>query len=297
MRVAAFVAILLVLATVLSGCNSSGGDGASSSPATTSPTKATGTPKPTSTSNETEKPNIPPVLVLTVTNETGAHTNVTTVGHLLTFDASKSTDADGKVTGAAVQVILANQTATNAPSQKLFDPDTGLYTPATFNMSFSGRATVIVFLLDDNAGFASSTTYAYVDQSITPSAYKFNLPAPSGADPTKCQGTLESQAPADAKATASIADSKYFHRYTFSVPSNVTYVEAKLSKGTGNFAICGPDLTALSAASTTTAITNPGVALPANPAYNVAVFSGQAPPATDDDVEVTVVIHFGPRPA
>src|SRR5688572_29100225 len=155
------VAILLSTAFLLAGC--SGGDGgdelhyvcsngteihADDHPEVNA-TKAEdlakfcpgGSTSTGSRSNTTSAaPNVPPTLVLKITNPDGEETPVTLVDGNLTFDATGSTDSDGSVAGIAVTVTDSNVTRTAT----LYDAAKKQFTTATFMFDRPGPVNVTV---------------------------------------------------------------------------------------------------------------------------------------------------------
>ncbi|MHB8633005.1 MAG: hypothetical protein ACYDBQ_03425 [Thermoplasmatota archaeon] len=289
MRAVSLVPLLLVVAA-LAGCTSSTGT-TSSTPATP---VVTSHPLPT-TNMTAPKPNVPPIVHLKVTAN-GTPTRVVGVGTRITIDASGSMDPDGFVTGAAVKVIMANQTAANAPSATLYDAQMKMWMPVTFNMSSPGITTLDVTLLDDNAGFTENVSYVYVDPVLAPLTFSFASQAPNTSDPTWCQGFVEHTAPPPPGGVSpTLADANYYSYPSFIMPPGVTSVNALVAGGgAAAIAICNPSAKAISPGGANVTTTSGNLTPSQN--YHVAIDStaSAAPPSTHNGGYVRVTLHFEP---
>jgi hypothetical protein len=247
MRFAAFVAVLVVSAVLVSGCSKKKEDddhlyvcksststvtidlekypehhNATFNPATKCPGyKGTG-----SASNSTSlAPNVPPVLKLKIVDAGGNATNVTMLNGNLTFDATGSKDPDGQVTGIAVTVQDSNQTRTGA----LFDPVKKTFKTATFKFDRAGIVNVTVAMVDDRAGFTVNKTHVYVDQTVTTGQKTLTGTSPAVGTPTDCEGPAKN----------TLIDPAFSTDGAFPVVAGATWIEAKATPN-GKLAICAP---------------------------------------------------------
>jgi hypothetical protein len=267
MRLPALLTVACLAALALSGCGSpDDGSGTTTDDGhghTTAPTTS-------------RAPNVPPQIVLKVTNATGAETMVTTVGGVLTFDASASTDPDGDgIAAMAMAVTDANGTST---PEFLFQG--GQFSTVEFTFANAGPANVTVSAIDARGGLTTISQPLYVNLDVVLGADKTftgAIPA-AGATANACKGPSGQAA----------ADDLVWARHAFPVGNGTTRITATVQSGTAEIAICAPDGTAASSEGTT-ASTASGAVLPAGE-YFVSVVSG----AANQKAPVRVVVQYDP---
>jgi hypothetical protein len=245
-------------------------------------------PKGGSGTNTTgSAPNVLPTLVLTTTDDGGNVTNVTMLDGNLTFSAEGSTDSDGSITGIAVSVTDSNTTRTAS----LYDAATKSFKSASFNFDRAGVVRVTVAMVDDRAGFTVNQSKVYVDEEQQIGGANVQLPAPPAGMET-CGGMDD------------LLEASFYKEFTFAVVDNATWVEASSSNEAAELTICGPkaegeDTSEVLSDSGNPVETTEGVALPAaggvSSYYIAAVLSD--PTGANSAVPVTVIVHYGPRPA
>ncbi|MCA1818690.1 MAG: hypothetical protein ABR562_06660 [Thermoplasmatota archaeon] len=285
---AALLAIL-VLSMTLAGCGSKDSDG------TTSPTgqclsteddgsaacmTTTGTGNPTTTTTTSRAPNVPPVIKVKVTNATAATTNVTFAGGTLTFDASASSDGDG----LSAIAMVAKEGNLTFDAKILFAQ--GKFTRANYTFERAGVVNVTISGIDMRGAVTTVQSHVYVDlKQVLGDTYQFAAAMPDQvAKAETCKG------PAD----KSEVDNLVWTKDAFAVENGTTYVTATIVKNKGEIAICAPDATAVSDASTTTVTSKPGTVF-VHPTgadgYFVSVYGNTA----QDKVPVEVVVHYEPQ--
>lgn len=297
MRAMLVLSLCVLLSAVLAGC--SGSSDTSSTPATsthpvTTPPHPTGTGLPPSNSTV---PNKPPVAVLKVTNGSNA-TRVVMAGGKLTFDGSGSSDPDGKLVNAAIQVVQANQTLSTGPVQSLYE--SGAWTPATFNLTFAGPALVIFNVLDDQGAVTTNVSKVYVDKAGALFNHSFSVDAQVGTlnTPSTCKGASgNSAAGGTLGGSNQLVDQQYFITDSVTIPANVTYVTGQVAAGSADIVFCNAASEALSNDGSTFT-TTAGKAIPPGSSYFIGIYStGPTPPASSNAVSVGYTLHFEPQPA
>lgn len=298
MRSVVPVAILVLSSLLLAGC--SGGDGdeelhyvcangteihADDHPeanATKAEDLAKFCPKSStsgSQSNTTSQaPNVPPVLVLNITDFGGNATNVVMLDGNLTFSAVGSSDSDGTIAGIAVTVTDSNTTRTAT----LYDAGKKEFKSATFTFDRPGVVNVTVAMVDDRAGFTVNQTHVYVNhEQVVGGA---NIHGPTPLPVTECDGSDP------------LLFSAFFKEYSFTVVANASFIEAVATDG--SITICGPhpaegEPGEVLSNTGTEVITNPGVALPV-PVGVQSYYLGATAGAPNTAVTATVIVHYEP---
>lgn len=250
MRSVVPVAILVLSSLLLAGC--SGGDGdkelryvcangteinADDHPeanATKAEDLAKFCPKTSTTgskSNTTSQaPNVPPVLVLNITDGGGNVTNVILLDGNLTFDATGSSDPDGSIAGIAVTITDSNTTKTAT----LYDAAKKEFKSATFTFDRPGPVNVTVAMVDERAGFTVNQTHVYVNQVVQATAATIQFPSP-GAGFDDCTGGQD-QGPVN----GDLYEAQFYKKNSFTVVPGVTKIVAVDDADTV-LTICGPD--------------------------------------------------------
>lgn len=281
----------------LAGCSGGSDDSSSTDPSSTSTgTKAiNGTKGAKPIVNAT--PNLPPLLVLSVTNETGAPTTSALIleetrnkGNL-TFSAvgSKDQDADG-LSAVAITVSDANRTY---PPGVLFAG--GVFTSVTYSFDRAGPVNVTVSGIDVRGDVTTLRTNVFVNlkDSLTGVPFKLSGTTGFGGDPTECHGPTE-----DELVDGNMADDR-----KFTTERGTSFVTAKVVSGAAEIAICAPDGTAISAAGTEVTSNAGTVFAPTvgDQQYFIMVISdGFGSPtalADGNNVVVDVVVHYEAPPA
>lgn len=290
MRGLPIVAVLLVGALLLSGCSSKG-DGTTTSSPTTSGTRTGGTGTRTTTNTTTAPaPNIPPIVVLKVSNATGAATNVTFVGGSLTFDASGSRDPDGD--GLSAIAISAQDSNQTYKAGVLYSA--GAFRTVTYKFDRPGIVNVTVSGIDVRGNLTTLAAKVYVNERINVTSQMIAVPSADGVPsaPTDCTGPGSTQG----IPSGSVLDSSSFDRQPFNVAKGVQSIVATWVSGDGAFAICGPDGKAASGVgdSATPAQTTGALASPKGTESYTIGFTANTPQAK---VMVQVVVHYEPKAA
>jgi hypothetical protein len=303
MRSSVFVAFLVTSAALLAGCSGNGDDdhrehtytcpngttidltkfpdhdNATFNPASKCPRGTT-----TATNTTSLPPNRLPDLVLKITDGSN-ETQVTMLGGNLTFDASGSSDPDGQITGIAVTVQDSNNTRTAT----LYDAGRKQFQPATFRFDRPGVVNVTVAMVDDRAGFTINQTNVYVDHLQTPTPATIALPDPGAME--ACGGTDD------------LVEAPFYKEFGFTLSPGATWIEASATPETAILTICAPkaegaDTSTAISESGNPVVSNEGVALPPAPGITSYYIGATiAPGEPQQEVAVTVIVHYGPRPA
>ncbi|HEX2066005.1 MAG TPA: hypothetical protein VHI93_04250 [Candidatus Thermoplasmatota archaeon] len=290
MRALPLFAVLLVGALTLSGCSSKD-DGPSSTSGTSSTgTHGTLTGTHTHTNTSAPAPNLPPVVVLRVTNANGTATNVTLAGGNLTFDASASSDPDDGLSQMAIVAQDANQTY--APRVLYAN---GRFTSATYTFDRPGVVNVTVSAIDVRGNLTTLKRQVYVNEQVTLTSQSIAIPSAGGVPsaPTDCAGPGSSHVGGEGSAL----DAASFDHQPFTVTKGVQSITATWVAGDGQFAIClrkaDGTATAVSGVGNkdTPAQTTGAVQAPQGlDTYEIG-FTANAPRET---VTVAVVVHYEP---
>lgn len=236
--------------------------------------------------NGTDVPNELPVASLNMSTDDGAIVNATSfvfVGTNITFSAEGSTDPDGTIDLVGLTVRDSNSTRT----AQLFQD--GAFAPATFLFEHEGTVNVTLRVLDDRGEATVIETATFVNR-VQGGTQNIQLAGgtASGASADDC----ESPSSTPSNTLTADATSKPFG---FQVAAGAQWIEATLTAGSGEIAICSPDGDDLSDAGSDTVMTREDVVdLPPGIDYYVFVLSGSSPNA---DYTVEIVVHHEPRPA
>ena len=299
MRGTLVLSLALVGALVLAGC-SGGGDSSSSSSASSSSSGSAGngTKSKTSTSSV---PNIPPVIVLKVTDDAGAATNATFVTEgsklkgNLTFSAVGSSDPDDTkgLSGISITVQDLNRTF---PSETLYAG--GAFTPVKFSFDRAGPVNVTVSGIDVRGDITTLYKMVYVNYKTKADSSKgFTVPAPpTDDDAAACGGSFDNQ----------LIDNQFSDKRKFTTEKGVQWVEAEVIDGAGTIAICEPPATPDTAGAPisdggTKVVSKPGTVFKATigaEQYYIFMLAGSATPSQDGNkLLIDVVVHYDPQPA
>jgi hypothetical protein len=289
MRGLSILALLAVGALVLSGCSSKdSGSSSTSGTGTKSSTGKNGTKAITNTTSL--PPNIPPMVKLTVTNETGVAANVTLVGGSLVFSAVGSMDPDSD--GLSAVAITAQDSNRTYPPGVLYAA--GKFTSVTYKFDRPGVVNVTVSGIDVRGDLTTITSQVYVDQTVTLKSNTLNVPAGAAtAKASSCKGATGQ----------AITDAFVFDTQPFNVAKGATYLtgdKQAQSAGTVQFAFClkkaDGTATAVSADDTSGHVESNVDPLPAVTGLDsyVVAFVAKAPQTTG---YVKVVVHYEPKAA
>lgn len=232
--------------------------------------------------NVTDEPNMFPIPALTMTDGDGNAIDSSKfiwAGGNVTFDATGTTDLDGEIAFVGISINDGETTA-----QLYAD---GTFTPATVNFTSVGTFNVTMNVLDDQGDKASVSTQVHVNE-VQADTVSIQLGGGTNfGDADDC--TSPSQI-----GEGTITGDQTAKPSTFIVGEGAQWVEATLTSGDGEIAICDPDGNAISGAATDRVVTNEGVNLTSSIKYYVMVLSGNTPNA---DYGIEVVVHHEPRPA
>lgn len=240
------------------------------------------------TNTTASAPNVLPVLKLKVTDGTGNATNVTVKGGNLTFDATGSFDPDGTLSAIAISVKDSNQTRT----LPLYEAASKKFVPAFFKFDRPGIVNVSIAMVDDRAGFNTTSTKAYVNEVIGIDCCNLAVPASDApsqfADPCKgASGTVPN-------GSGPLVDSNYFKGSQFAVTAGATYIVATPATDT-LVTICDPTGAAVSDAKSNAAVTsNQPIVTPSGTDSYTIGFYVETPNAR---AKAEVVVHYEPQPA
>ncbi len=280
-RLSALLATLL-LAVALGGCIGTGDDSPPSDDADDNGGDDT-------MGNETMEPvvpNQPPVLAVSIVNDTGAETTTVLQGGNLTFDAGASADADGSIAAISLTVTDGAGTRTFALATL------GNNTPARVPFHAPGLATATFAALDNDGDIVSNTTIIGVHHPQEGTPYEFRAPHDGdllAAD--ACAGH-------DAPGAGGVLDAQWWNAQPFQVMHGATSIEAVIVQGAAQIAICDADGNALSESADGQVTSTPGAALNASSDYFVSVVSGFNTDAPDNSpfsntVQVDVLVRYG----
>jgi hypothetical protein len=230
MRGLTLAAVLLVGALTLSGC---------SSKSNTSSTTGTGTPNGgsthtgTVTNTTTLPPNIPPIVVVHVSNATGAPTNVTFVRGSLSFSAVGSSDPDGD--GLSAIAIVAQDSNRTYPPGVLFAG--GKFTSVTYTFDRPGIVNVTVSGIDVRGDLTTLRAQVYVDEKQHITSKSIKVPTGSTTNnASDCQGPAAKQG----LPSAAILDANVYDSEPIDLVKGAQLLTGHLVSGTGHYAFCGP---------------------------------------------------------
>lgn len=236
--------------------------------------------------NVTDVPNELPVANLTMTSGDGAMVNNTTfvfVGSNITFSAEGSADPDGGIDLIGLTVRDRNSTRTAQLYQD------GAFVDATFTFEHEGAVNVTLRVLDDHGEATVLETATFVNrvQATSVDISGGGGASAPGADADDCESPTSAPggtAPGDITGKPA----------GFQVAAGAQWIEATLTGGSGEIAICSPEGTALSGSDSSYVVTDEGVELPPSISYYVMVLSGSMP---DQTYTLDIVVHHEPRPA
>lgn len=252
--------------------------------------KAGGVGSKTNTTNSA--PNVLPVLKLNITDAGGNATNVTLKDGNLTFDATGSFDPDGVLSAIAISVKDSNQTRT----KPLYDLASKKFSPATFKFDRVGPVNVSIAMVDDRAGFNTTTLQVFVNEMQHLGGDDIVGGGGSGGPAADaCKGASGVSGPLG----GTIFDSYYFKAPGFNVVAGAQFIEA--IPGSNNLVtICDPAGNAISSpvrsdAPVTSTNTEPLAPPPATDSYYIGIYAKPSPGQVETSVDV--IIHYEPRPA
>ncbi len=289
MRGTLVLSVVMVGALLLAGCSGSSSSSSSSTSGTSS--KALNTTK-TQTKALNVTPNLPPIILLKVTNSTGAVSNVTFIQETprtkgnLTFSAvgSKDPDADG-LSAIAITVQDANRTY---PPGVLFSA--GTFRSVTYSFDRAGPVNVTVSGIDVRGDVTTVHSMVYVDLITTPGHNAFKGQNPPG---------LYSAGDCSGPTAVAIIDGTFWEPRKFTTEDGTKWVEATVTKGKGSVEICDPAGKSISNYGTTATTTKGTAFAPTvgDQQYYLSVVSTSAgtPPA-GNDVVVGIIVHYEPQP-
>jgi hypothetical protein len=297
MRASFLLALVLVGTLALSGCSSKNDTSSSTTSGTGTGSGTTGgTHTGTGTggpgTNTTLPPNIPPMIMLTVTNATGVATNVTLVDDdaktlgSLTFDATGSMDPDGD--GLSAIAISAQDSNRTYPPGVLYAA--GKFSKITYKFDRPGIVNITVSGIDVRGNLTTIKTQAFVDERQAVTSRQFAIPfgSTTAVKADSCQGPSGQAA----------ADNVAYDLENFNVHKGAKYAVVTLKAGSGQFAVCDPDGHAISnvGGSGTPAETTAAMPPPTGTkSYQVGMVGTDTTP--DAKFTVTVVVHYEPKGA
>ena len=234
------------------------------------------------TSTSKGPPNVPPVVVIKVTDANGTATNVTRVGGTLFFDASASTDADGD--GLSAIAMVAVDSNGTLPPLVLYSK--GAFKSGNYTFTHAGVVNVTASGIDARGDVTTVRLQVFIDSRVVVGeTFQFSAAEPDAVASAKsCKGP-SGQAP---------ADSLVWTKDSFDLENGTTYVTATIISGKGEIALCAPDGTAVSDESTSTVTSTAGTFFThaaGVAGYYVSVYSG----AAQQKVPVEVVVHYEPQ--
>ena len=238
--------------------------------------------KPGSSTTTSAAANVPPVIVMKVTDGNGTATNVTRVGGTLFFDASGSTDTDGDGL-SAIAMVAVDSNGTLLP---LVLYSKGAFRPGNYTFSHAGPVNVTASGIDGRGDVTTVGLQVFVDSRVVVGeTFQFSAAEPDAVASAKsCKGP----------SGQASADSLVWTKDNFDLENGTTYVTATILSGKAEIALCAPDGTAVSDESTTTVTSTAGTAFThaaGVAGYYVSVYSG----AAQQKVPVEVVVHYEPQ--
>lgn len=237
--------------------------------------------QPPADQNETPEPEVPNQLPDAVLNMTGPDgplngTSYVLPGANVTFSAAASSDPDGQVALVGLTVTDANGTRT----AQLFQD--GAFVDATFSFTSVGPVNVTVRVLDDEGEGVIRVASFAVNDLITKTE-SFSAAAPTGSADA-CEAP---------SGTPPLVTNNFAARSTFSVQRGAQWIEAAVTGGSAQIAICSPEGEAMSGAGTEVETEDDGNStLPVNAQYYVMVLSKGA---TGGEVTIDVLVHYEPK--
>jgi hypothetical protein len=293
MRGMLVLSVVLVAALTLAGC--SGGSDSSSSTSgsgTKSSTSGNGTKAPTTKANVTK--DLPPIIVLKVTDSAGTATNVTYVNEEprtkgnLTFSAvgSKDQDSDG-LSAIAITVQDTNRTY---PAGVLYS--SGSFKSVTYSFDRAGPVNVTVSGIDVRGEVTTLRAKVFVDLKTTPTGTPFKSFDPALYSDGDCTSPLPD--------TLKLAAGNFYDERKFTSDATTTFVEASVSSGNAKIQLCAPDhKTAISGFDGASVVSKKGTVFAdtvGDAQYFVVVDSQAGTDAGQNSVAVDVVVHYEPQP-
>lgn len=230
--------------------------------------------------NETEEPNEPPVVTLTMTDADGAETDTVLEGENLTFSAEGSSDPDGELESIAILVVDKN--GTHPPAVLYQD---GAFVPAEFSLRDAGLVSVSVTALDDDGAFAHLTAKAYVNDLQPGQPFNFNLVATTTDDADSCADPVPETGSSGAINNQMAAQQKV------DVGGNATQIVATVAAGDLSIAICDPDGSPISDAGTDEVASDPGTEFTESREYYVMIYSNVP---NNEGSQVDVLVRYDP---